>query len=222
MKIRFEQGYAIDKPVQAVINSANWWLCHDSSGAGAIRKVTRNLSQNETEVLLKLYEQMPKEGKFIFNDKMSKGNWDFNYASLASLYLLKNNNFKHFSLGDVVCDNESFDNKSIFHVITVGYVETKGKEKRILATKEDILVGFTKMLEIIKKTGITSIALPVARKEYGLTPEESYETLTQALETISDTNIEVTICFENNETANILPTIKTPTNEKKTTQQIGS
>jgi O-acetyl-ADP-ribose deacetylase (regulator of RNase III) len=220
MKVSFEKGYAIEKPVQAVINSANWWLCHDSSGAGAIRKATRDLTKNETEVITRLYSQLSAEGKVVFEDKKTKGNWDFNYASLASLYLLKANKFQHYKLGDVICDEESFDDKKIFHIITVGHTIHKNKVVRVLASRHEILYGFVQMLKMIQRKGITSIALPVpvARKAYGLTPEESFEILTHALETISDTDISVTICFDNDETASILPTIQTTNDETKTTQ----
>lgn len=209
MKVKLEKGYAIEKDVEVVINSANCLLMLGSSGAGKIRNVSENLSKEDIVEYEYLFKQLPVEiQKFILHEYEEK-DWDLKYAQLSSVKLLLKNEFP-FALGDAVLDKEWSKNnhKKIIHAITMGY-STSWPPQRIWGSIESIKNSFTKALEICKniKAKTIAIPIPVSRKGYGIGANESYKVVREVLNDFQKENFEITLCFDNKDTEELLDEI---------------
>jgi O-acetyl-ADP-ribose deacetylase (regulator of RNase III) len=203
MQVIHESGYAIDKNVDVVINSANGWLIQDSSGAGKIRELSNPLNENEKALFEHLFEMLPKKVKAFYKEKQKKGDWKPRKANLSSLKLILN--YGELKLGDAVIDKEwSKDKKIVIHAITMSYDEKTGK--RIQGTELSVQTAIESALRLALPEDAKSIALPIpcARQGYGLTPKKSLEAVLSALYIINETDIKIIVCHDNEDTKKLL------------------
>ena len=208
MKIEYQTGFAIDKPVDAVVNSANGFLLLGKSGAGRIRDVADKLNIfNWVEYGCYLLS-LPKKTRMWFVNAYKNHNWKLSKAQLSSMRLLLENNKQPFLLGSVVMDKDKINGKTVIHAVGMSYDLDKNKE-RIPATEDSVNECMKNVIKIISVLGVDSIAIPVmcARKGYGLSPEKSLKIIESSLKEISDSKLKVTICFDNEETERYLQQI---------------
>lgn len=210
MNIVLEKGFAIEKDVEVVINSANGLLMLGTSGAGKIRGHSENLSKEDVvDYEYELKKLPPEIQKFILHEYDEK-KWHLTYAQLSSLKLLTINNFP-FAIGECVLDLNwsKFNNKKIIHAITMSY-STSWPPQRILGSKESIIKSYSNALEICKNINAKSIAmpLPVAREGYGIGSIESYNAVKEVLDKFKDEDFNIILCFDNEETEKLLEKIK--------------
>ena len=210
MRIKLETGFAIEKEVEVVINSANNLLMLGSSGAGRIRDLSKEINEDELKEYLTYFSKLPKEIQNFYLQQYKKHHWKLKFAQLSSVKKLYENEFP-FKIGDAVLDTEwckqdkKLKNKIIIHAITMGY-STSQPIERLFGTKESIIKSYIKALELalnLEKTKI-AIPIPVARKGYGIGCKSSYLAVKKVLSLFKDEDIEVTLCFDNSETKEFL------------------
>lgn len=230
LEIIIENGFAIDKSVDAVINSANNGLLLGASGAGKIRDVTGYLpvgSHEEKEfywlcnntgnIGVRCPEWLEKQNKE--NKKKGKPKTGPTYVQLECLREIHGNNGKPFALGDAIMTssgtlaNDISKPTYIIHAVGMGYTwpnkETKGD--LIPATPESIRTSLSNSLVLVNTENISSLALPLMavrksheitgeKKEYGLTPEESYSITLDVLSKAHNPKLKkAIICADNSE-----------------------
>lgn len=206
MKIEYQTGYAVDKPVDFVVNSANGFLLLGKSGAGRIRESSEKLELSDFLKYRVLLILLPKYIRKWFLRVYKKHNWELSKAQLDCVSLLLNNKKKPFELGDTALGSYKINNKRIIHAVGMSY-NIFGKTERIPATEETVRKCIGGVLENALKLKMKSIAIPVmcARKSYGLPPRKSLEVIESVLEGYSNSSIKkVIICFDNDETEKYL------------------
>ncbi|MFT4326854.1 MAG: hypothetical protein ACMXYK_05100 [Candidatus Woesearchaeota archaeon] len=206
MNIIHQKGYAIEKDVDVVINSANGWLIQDSSGAGAIRERSDMLNQKEKELFEVLFSKLPANARALYEKKRKDHGRENKLANLSSIIKIYNNNKSPFSPGDALLDDlwSKTDKRRVIHAITMSY-DAKLNE-RIHGTALSIQTSLEAAFRIVLSLDAKSVSLPIpcARPEYGLTPEESLQAIMKALEILKDTDITVIICHDNDYTRALL------------------
>jgi len=83
-KLNIKLGYAIDQNTEAVINSANGLLIHDSSGAGRIRELSSSINIKLIEEKLKLLNPEVKNYLMYIS---KKHNWNMKFANISLLFM---------------------------------------------------------------------------------------------------------------------------------------
>ena len=208
MQIIFEAKYAIQTDAQVVVNSANAWLFADSSGAGAIRESTPQLTQQQEAEYKFLFQKLPLEAQEFFKHKQQEHGWQLHAENLSCMRLLATNNYKPFAIGSAILDFDisQLTQKVIVHAITMSYDPIK--QERITATPDSIAHAIDSSLHILLEHGKNSIALPIpcARPDYGMTPKKSYDIITTILKKYADRAITVHLCFDNTFTKEFLET----------------
>jgi len=209
MKVLYETGYAVTKDVEVVINSANGLLFADSTGAGAIRDASEDLSETERFDFDQLFSKAPPELQNFFEKKREKHGWYYHHENLSCLKLLAHNNYETHEIGTAIFDPlwTLQKTKKVIHAITLTY--NPKTEERIVGTPEQIISAITQAIEIALDFGKKTIALPVpcARPAYGLGPEKSFEIVKKALAGFADEDLTITLCFDNEHTAEFLKTL---------------
>ncbi|MGM5483803.1 MAG: hypothetical protein ACQER9_02695 [Nanobdellota archaeon] len=215
MQIIMEKGYAVDKDVEIIINSANGLLMLGSSGAGKIRKLSGKLNKEEYQEYTALLDKLPLQIKEFYQNQYKVHGWELGYAQISGLKLLLKNG-KPYEPGQSIFDQnwKKESRKKIIHSITMSYDTSKKPVKRIYGTKKSVKESYKKAFEIIKIKKAKSVALPIpiSRPGYGITPQESYEVVRDTLKTIKNIDIKVILCFDNKYTKKYLDDL----NGKKT------
>ena len=196
MEILHENGYAIDKNVDIVINSSNGFLLLGKGGSGQIRKNSEKLDFIDElrfhDLLFKLSDKICRWYERAYNNH----GWDLTKAQLSCIKLLvKNGEFKP---GSAVLDG------NIIHIIAMSY-NINGKKKKIIpATVDSVTDSLREAFKIAKEQKSKSIAIPVlcSRETYGLNTKESLDIINSVLK---DFKFEkVIICYDNDVTKKYL------------------
>jgi len=206
MQITYETGYAITKDVEVVINSANGLLFADSTGAGAIREVSEDLTKLERLEFDQLFNAAPVEIQEFFEQKRKKHGWQYKHENLSCLKLLAYNKYKSFNVGTAIFDplwSEKF-NKKVIHAITLTYNPKTGE--RLVGTPQQITKAIMEAIEVALDFNKKSISVPVpcARPEYGIGPAGSFNIITNALKKFTNEDLNVVLCFDNPQTEEFL------------------
>jgi O-acetyl-ADP-ribose deacetylase (regulator of RNase III) len=208
MQIIKEKGFAADKEVDIVINSANGYLIPDSSGAGRIRELSDELTHEEKAEFDYYFSELPQKIKELYLEKQKNGGWESKKANLSCLRLLLQNQ-KSFHPGQALCDFDSLD-KPVIHAITMTYDPETGD--RIKGTVLSVMVAMESAIKMAIEKGATSVSLPIpcARAGYGISPKDSLTAVMSALRGFEDYDIDhstpfvVILCFDNENTAKLL------------------
>jgi O-acetyl-ADP-ribose deacetylase (regulator of RNase III) len=197
MNINIKFGFAIDQECGFVINSANGLLVHDSSGAGRIREVSSSVNGDSIKEEFSNLDTSLK--KYILHIS-EKNKWNIKFANISAIRIIKEHGF--FELGDAIFDKELSEDigKKVIHAITMSYKISGKKPIRIFGTEDSIKKSYRKALNIAKSLGAKRISLPipVARPQYGVGPEKSFNIIKNLVEEFK--NIEIIICADNDST----------------------
>ncbi|NQU79313.1 hypothetical protein HQ545_06120 [Candidatus Woesearchaeota archaeon] len=202
MHIDYQRGFAVNKRVDVVINSANGLLLLGTSGAGAIRDKSQPLTLKEKNEYLSILKSLPKSVCNDYQRVYKEHNWTSTYAQLGCLRLLKNKKGHQFRRGQAVLQNtwSKKDLRPIIHAIGMSYSLSKVNATRLPASVSTIRSAVTKALNIASSLEAKSIAIPVmcVRKTYGITPETSLKTIVSTIKKFRNSSInKVIICFDN-------------------------
>jgi hypothetical protein len=204
MILTFETGFAVEKSVEVVINSANGLLFADSAGAGAIREVSGNLSRLDKKKFSTLFAKLPLTTQTFFEKKRQKHDWNYKYVNLSCLELFSEHNFTSFDIGSCVIDENwssvAYETRLVIHAITLTYDPIL--EKRFVGSVFEIENALCSAIDAGLRLHKTSFALPVAcaRPEYGLGPEQAFAIVCRVLARYEDRAIRVIVCFDNEQT----------------------
>ncbi|MFC1741218.1 macro domain-containing protein [Nanoarchaeota archaeon] len=213
IKIVYETGYAINKKVHVVVNSANGFLLLGTSGAGAIREKSQRLTQKEkaeySRILSKLPARIRNDYVRVFKDQ----SWVPTYAQLGCLKLLLVKKGNEFKRGDAVLQ-ESWsrkDDRKIVHAVSMSYKLGLHSSRRVPGTEANIRKAVERSLKIADSLGAQSVAMPVmaARPSYGMTPARSFRAISDTIKKYDSKNIQkVVVCFDNKITKGYLRKLK--------------
>jgi len=213
MEIVYQKGYAINKRVSAVINSANGFLLLGTSGAGAIREKSQHLTRKEKEEYSKLLSSLPKRISNDYRRVYAEHKWTPTYAQLGGLRLLVDRKGCEVKRGDAVLqvDWSKDDSRPIIHAVGMSYKLRIHDSSRLKATPTTIRNSLTKALKIADFLEAKSIALPVmcARPTYGVGPEASLRIIRSTLHSFKAKHIKrAVVCFDNSITRSYLDNIR--------------
>ena len=170
MRIIYEEGFAVHKDVEAVINSANNYLVFGSGGAGEIRESSEKLTIfGMISFYFHLYQLSLHIRRWILNGYKNHADWTYTEISLSSIKKLLKNKSKPFDYGTAILSDIKVKNKYIINAIGTGFnVSKKSEETRTGSSKERIEKSVFSSLEIAKSLGCKSVAIPImcARKKY--------------------------------------------------------
>lgn len=209
MKVIYQRGFAINKRVGAVINSANGFLLLGSSGAGAIRNKSQSLTAKDKKEYKILISKLPKRIREDYIRVYRDHGWTPTYAQLGCIRLLLEKKGDEFKMGDAVLQTDwsKKDWRPIIHAIGMSYRLGPNHATRLHATRASIRGSVKKSLKIADSLGVKSIALPVmcARPSYGIGPEDSLKIILSEIKSFKSKNIiKVIICFDNSVTRKYL------------------
>lgn len=198
MEIIVEEGFAADKDVEGIINSANGLLCHDSSGAGRIREKSAPIE--DYEAFEKDLDCIPEDIKNFYELKSQEHGWKFKKANWVAAKMIMDHGDR-FHLGNAILDTDSLD-IPIMHAITMSYDLEQDPIKRIPGTDVSVRESYDMAIRTFLKLGVKSIAMPIpiARKNYGLDPEVSYHEVMRVLSRFKEEDIKVIVCLDNKDT----------------------
>jgi O-acetyl-ADP-ribose deacetylase (regulator of RNase III) len=200
MLVEYETGYAIDKDVDTVINSANGFLLLGTAGAGRIREVSRRLNVAEKLEYDALIASLPKATGRWYRHVYRTNKWHRTYAQLSCLRILSNKKNNEFRRGRAVLDTgwATTDKRRLIHAVAMSYQLTTKGAKREKATKDTIKKALRESLKIADSIESRSIALPLfcARPSYGVTPGDSLAAILEVLKEFEGSSIaKVLVCF---------------------------
>jgi O-acetyl-ADP-ribose deacetylase (regulator of RNase III) len=200
MLVEYETGYAIDKDVDTVVNSANGFLLLGTGGAGRIREVSRRLNPAEKVEYDALLGALPKDTGRWYTRVYQKNKWHRTYAQLSCLRILLNKKDNEFRRGSAVLDTgwTATDKRKQIHAVAMSYRLTAEGSVRKKATKDTIKEALRESLKIAESIESRSVALPLfcARPSYGVTPKESLAAILEVLREFEASSIEkVIVCF---------------------------
>lgn len=212
MKIIYKRGYAVNKRVDTVVNSANGFLLLGTTGAGEIRKKSQRLTPKEKKEYNTLLNRLPKRIRNDYIRVYKEQRWTPTYAQLDCLKLLVKKNKHEFMRGDAVLQENwsKKDSRPIIHAVSMSYRLRIHDASRLPATTATIRRAMAKAFKIADSIGSKSVALPVccARKSYGMTPEKSFKLILSVLKSLKPRSIKkVIICFDNKVTSAYLRSI---------------
>ncbi len=213
MNIEYHTGYAIEKSVDCVVNSANGFLLLGSSGAGRIRELSDKLNFWELVKYNIDLLRLPKDVRRYFLRVYKEHGWKVCKEQRNCVCLLLKNGGRSFMLGDVVVSPQKMDNKIIMHAVGMSY-DITGEVTRIPATENSVRQCIESALRRAQKMKVKSIAIPVmcAKHAYGLNPNKSLEIIESVLQKYAHSSIaKVIICFDNKETEQYLNDVKNNT-----------
>lgn len=202
MRIIYTKKYAIQTPAQAIINSANGYLLHDSGGAGKIRQSACTLTTQQSKDYNKMLKKLPLNVSNLFINIAQQHQWKPTQVILASLRILNNRNGKPLSKGTALLDPywSPGNNRICIHAIAMSYKANLHSRKRIPATPWSVRMAVRKSLQLAQLKKCDSVALPVlcARATYGITTTQSLAIIEQELK---ETSLQKCyICFDNTTT----------------------
>ncbi len=212
VKIFYEKGYAINKRVGAVINSANGFLLLGTSGAGAIRKKSQQLNKKEKMKYAQLLNSLPKSIKNDYLRVFKEHGWIPTYAQLGCLRLLVEWKGCEVKRGDAVLqmDWSKKDSRPILHAVGMSYKLRINDSSRLKATDATIRNSVTKALKIVDFLEKRSVALPLmcVRPAYGVGPERSLKAIREAIRAARLKNVKkIILCFDNDVSSRYLRSI---------------
>ncbi len=189
IEVIFEEGFVIDKNVEAIINSANNGLLLGRSGAGRIRDITGVLQDPSPEMdeFKQICDDIGPLGRFCWRWLESdakryaeEGNpipVGPTYVQLECLRKIRDNNGEPLKIGDAVITSsgdfakDPSKPKYIIHVVGMGYEwpeypinpETGQKNPRptIEATEKSVTDALVNSFGLLKQYSIRSVALPI-------------------------------------------------------------
>lgn len=200
MKIFYETGFAIDKNVEAVVNSANGYLLLGGSGSGRIREVSGRFGIFEFFIFYYYLFRLPKNVRSWILTVYKKNKWYFTIGQLDCIRLLIKNNSKAYLQGEAVAGHLTIQNKIIIHAIGIGIVlDDMGNQERSHATAEILQKAVHAALAIAKTRQVKSVSMPVmcVRDGYGLDVVESFSVIKEELQFFKNDFDVVIICFDN-------------------------
>jgi len=207
MKIFYENGFAIDKNVEAVVNSANGYLLLGSSGAGRIRDLSRKLNLIESLVLYLYLFRLNKKVRLWFLNIYKKNKWNFTLEQLDCLSLIVKNSSHPYNQGNAVMGSIKVQDKIIIHAIGIGIIiDNMINEKRIVATIDVLRKAVRASFNMARENKIKTIAIPVmcVRDGYGIEVKESVSIIEEELHFFKNDFDSITICFDNDKSETYL------------------
>jgi|FLOH01.1.fsa_nt_gi O-acetyl-ADP-ribose deacetylase (regulator of RNase III) len=199
MRINYEPGFAIEKDVEVVINSANNNLLLGTSGAGKIRELSSKLSFVETFNYWIMLKYLPRNMKKWYRESYKKHGWEVRKAQVSCLTLLLKNKGESYAIGSAILDVHTFKNKKIIHAVAMGYDTEKDKDRRIKATKNSLEESLENSLALAQVIKAKTIAVPImcSRPDYGLNPKESLAITNKVLKKFDKAFDKVIVCLDN-------------------------
>lgn len=212
IQVKYATGFAIDKKVDTVINSANGFLLLGTSGAGRIRELSPSMTSKENKEYKRLLNRLPRRIKNDYIRVYEEHGWTPTYSQLSGLRLLTRHKYKKFRRGDAVLDNDwsKRDRRNLIHAVCMSYKLSIRHSHRLPATPKTIERAIRKALTIAAGLKSKSVALPVccARKTYGVSPKTSLNIILSVIKEFNNSSIEkVTICFDNKATKALLDSL---------------
>jgi O-acetyl-ADP-ribose deacetylase (regulator of RNase III) len=199
MKIVYEKGYTADKNVDVIINSANGFLLLGTSGAGELRKKSGNLNLIKSLEYKRILDKLPEKVSRWYIRAYKKYGWQPSNCQLSCIKLLLNNH-QVFEQGTAILDTYKLGKKSIIHAIGMSYeIKDHGSERK-KATVDTIRESLKNAFKIIKENNYKSVAVPLmcVRKEYGITPAQSFKITIDAIKMLEESSVnKVILCFDN-------------------------
>lgn len=212
IKIEYAAGFAIDKKVDTVVNSANGFLLLGTSGAGRIREISPKMNAKEKREYARLLNKLPRRIKNDYLRVYEEHGWTPTYAQLSCLRILTKHKYNKFRRGDAVLDKcwSKKDSRNLIHAVCMSYKLSITHSHRLPATPMTIKQAIRKAMNIAAKLKSKSVALPVccARKSYGVSPRTSLKTILSVVKEFNGSSIEkVIICFDNKATRALLKSL---------------
>ncbi|MFH1669459.1 MAG: macro domain-containing protein [Candidatus Woesearchaeota archaeon] len=211
MKVIYQTGYAIDKDVDAVVNSANGFLMLGTSGAGRIRELSKPLNTAEKKEYSMIFKRLPKKVQNFYSHLYGKYGWKLTRDQLSCVKTMVQRKGHAVKRGTAVLDRNRVGKKNIIHAVAMSYHLYADSWTRTRATTQTIKNAVRSAMKIADLMGAKSVAIPVmaARKTYGVTPDQSLHALLSVLREFEDSSIKkVMICFDNERTEEYLKKIK--------------
>ena len=201
MKIIYEEGFAINKDVDAVINSANNYIIFGSGGAGEIRESSQRLGfLGKIKFYFYLFQLSPNIWRWILNG-YEEYKWNYTEVSLSNIKKLLKNKSKPFDNGSAVLSDLKVKDKYIINAIgNVFEINNKSEETVIGSSKEWIEGSVFNSLCIARDLGCKSVAVPImcARNNVGLDINVSYSAIMSSVRKFENDFEKIIICFDSN------------------------